>query len=177
MGRTELKILKADFSDKYLTNKLAYPDELFNCIDDYQKLVENFKKKDFFSKLKNNCPSDEKIKGTKEIFTDFFIKKGEKLTRLYLKNDVFLFSCAFEKFMKESINEFDINPLFYVSLPGYTWQCGLKYTGVNLQTLQDKDLILTLEGNKLRGISSVMGDRCVKSDENKFIICMDATIL
>ena len=60
-------------------------------------------------------------------------------------------------------------------LPGYTWECGLKYTGTNLQTLQDKDLILTLENNIRGGISSVMVDRYVKSQENKKIIYMDST--
>ena len=76
-----------------------------------------------------------------------------------------------------SVNEFGINPLYCVSLPGYTWECGLKYTGINLKTLQDKDLILTLENNIRGGISSVMGDRYVKSDENKTILYMDATKL
>ena len=57
--------------------------------------------------------------------------------------------------MKVSINEFDINPFYCVSLPGYTRQCGLKDTGINLQTLQDKDLILTLVNNLRDGISSV----------------------
>ena len=73
----------------------------------------------------------------------------------------------FEKFEKVLVNEFGINPLYSVSLPGYTWECGLKYTGTNLQTLQDKDMILTLEDNILGGISSVMGDRYVELDEKK----------
>ena len=64
-----------------------------------------------------------------------------------------------------------------VSLPGYNWQCGLKYTGINLQTLQDKNLIFTLE-NKIRGgVSSVMGDGNVKSDESKKILYIDASNL
>ena len=61
-----------------------------------------------------------------------------------------------------------------VSLPGYTWERGLKYTGINLQTLQDKDLILTLESNIRGGISSGMGDRYVKSNENKKIFYIDS---
>ena len=66
-----------------------------------------------------------------------------------------------------SINEFDINPLYCVSLPGYTLQCGLKHTAINLQTLQDKDMILLLENNIRRSIGSVMGDRYVVSDDKK----------
>ena len=53
----------------------------------------------------------------------------------------------------------------------------IKYTGINLQTLQDKDMFLLLENN-IRGIiSSVMGDIYVISDEIKQILYVDATDL
>ena len=104
----------------------------------------------------------------------FDIKIGEELTEIYFKSDVLLLTCVFEKFIKVSVIEFDINPLFLVSLPGYTWQYGLKYTGINLQTLQDKDMILLLENNLRGGISSVMSVRYVKSDDNKKILYIDA---
>ena len=84
---------------------------------------------------------------------------------------------VFEKFIKVSVNKFDINPLYCVSLPVYTWQCGLKCTGINLQTLQDKDMILLLENNIGGGISSVMGDRYVQSDKNRKILYVDANNL
>ena len=50
----------------------------------------------------------------------------------------------------------------------------MKYTDIKLQTLQYKDLILLKESNIRGGISSVMGDRYVKSDENKKILYIDA---
>ena len=112
-----------------------------------------------------------------DIIERFNIKNGEELTEIYFKSDVLLLACVFEKFIKMSIYEFDINPLYCVSLPGYTWQCGLKYTGINLQTLQDKDMILLLENNIRGGISSVMGDRYIKSDEIKKILYIDANNL
>ena len=150
MGENDLKILKTGFPEKwnFLTKKLAYPYEFFNCIEDYQKPVDNLTKEDFFSKLKNKCPDDEEIERTNKIIKIFDNKKGEELTEIHLKSDVLLLACVFEKFIKVSVNQFDINPLYCVSLPSYTWQCGLKYTGINLQTLQDKDLALTLE-NKI----------------------------
>ena len=179
MGENDLKILKTGFPDKwkFLTKKLAYPYEYFNSIDDYQKHVNKLEKKDFFSKLKNKCPDDEEIERTMDIIRGFNIKNGEEITEIYLKSDVLLLACVFEKFIKVSINEFDINPLYCVSLPGYIWQCGLKYTGINLQTLQDKDMILLLENNIRGGISSVMGDRYIRSDENKKILYFDANNL
>ena len=177
MGENDLKNLKRGFPDKckFSTKKLAYPYEYFNCIDEYQKPVDNLEKEDFFSKLKNKYPNDEEIERTMDIIKRFNIKNGEELTEIYLKSDFLLLACVFEKFIKVSVNEFGINPVYCVSLPGYTWQCGLKYTGINLQTLQD--MILTLEKNIRGGISSVMGDRYVKSDENKKILYIDANNL
>ena len=99
---------------------MAYPYEFFNCIEDYQKPVNISKKEDFFSKLKNKCPDDEEIERTKEINKIFNIKNGEELTEIYLKSDVLLLACVFEKFIKVSVNEFGIIPLYCVSLPGYT---------------------------------------------------------
>ena len=72
------------------------------------------------------------------------------------------------------VGEFDINPLYCVSLPGFTWLCGLKYTGLNLPTIQDEDLNLSIENIIRGGISPVMGYRHAKSDENKNISYIDA---
>ena len=94
-----------------------------------------------------------------------------------MKSDVILLADVFEKFVKVSSEEYDINPLYCVSLPSYTYQCALKYTDIKLRTLQDKDLILLLAFNIRGGITSVVGDRCVKSDDKKKIIYMDATNL
>ena len=178
MGENDLKILKTGFTDKWklLNKKPAYPYEFFNCIEDYQKPIDNLKKEDFFSKLKNNCPDDEERPRTMDNIDKFNIKNGEELTENFLKSHILLLTCMFEKFIKVSCNDVEINPSYCVSLPGYTWQCGLKYTGINLQTLQDKDMILLLENNIRGGISSVMGDRYIQSDEKK-ILYINATNL
>ena len=105
------------------------------------------------------------------------MKNGEKLTESFCQSDVLLLACVFEKFIKVSVNEFGNILLYCVSLPGIKWQCGLKNTGINLQTLQDKDMIFLPENNIRGGLSSGMGDRYVKSDENKKIKYFGATKL
>ena len=109
MGEKDLKNLETEFPDKwkYLTKKLAYPYEYFNSIDDYRKPVENLKKEDFFSKLKNDHLDDEEIQGTRDINKNFNNKNGEEFTKSYLKSDVLLLACVFEKFIKVSVNEYD----------------------------------------------------------------------
>ena len=112
-----------------------------------------------------------------DIFKRFIIRTGGELTQLYLQSGVLLIACVFQKFIKVSVIKFDFDPLYCVSLPGYTWQCGLKYTGIKLQTLQDTDMIWFLENNFRGGLSSVLCDRYVKSDEKKKISYMDANDL
>ena len=169
MGENDLENLKSGFPDnwKFLAKKLAYPYEYFDSIDVYQKPVDNLKKEDFFSKLKNKCPDEGEIERTKKIFKKINNEKGEELSEIILKSDVLLLTCVFENFIKVSVNELGFYRLYCVSLPGYTLQSGLKYTGIKLQTLQDKNMILLLEKIIRDGISSVMGDRFVISDENK----------
>ena len=146
MGEHDLKILKTNFPDKwkYLTKKLAYAYEFFNSIEGYKKSVDNLENKNFFSKLKNKCPDDKEIDRTREIVKKFNIEDGKELTELYCESDVLLLACVFEKFIKVSQNEFGISPLYCVSLPGYAWEYGLKYTNIKLQTLQDKDMIFLI---------------------------------
>ena len=91
--------------------------------------------------MKNGYPENSEIQRTKIIIETFNIKTRRELTELYLKTDVILLADVFEKLMKV-LNEFNINFLYCVSVPEYTWDYGLKYTGINLQTLQDKDMIL-----------------------------------
>ena len=65
----------------------------------------------------------------------FETENGEELNRLYSKKNVILVADVFEKFVRVSTKEYAVNPLYCVSLPGHTYQCVLKYTDVNLQTL------------------------------------------
>ena len=127
--------------------------------------------------MKNTCPSDKQIERTMDNIKRFNYKNGKEPTQLYIKSDVLLFIRVYEKFIKVSVNEVGIIALYCVSLPGYTWQCGLKYTGINLQTLQDKDIVLLMENNIRGGISSVLGDRHVKSSDTKKILYQGCTNL
>ena len=53
---------------------MGFPYEYFKSIEVYQKPVDNFKKKDFFSKLKSPNGCDEEIERKNESFYLFNIK-------------------------------------------------------------------------------------------------------
>ena len=52
---------------------------------------------------------------------------------------VFYLLVAVKKSKKVSIDEFDINSWYCVTLLDFTWFCALKYTSRNLQTHRDKE--------------------------------------
>ena len=162
-------------SDDLFKKKLAYPYEYLN-LDNFQEPL-NLTKEDYWSTLTQSYPSDDDIKRTQELIDKNKIKNGRELTMLYLKMDVLQLADVFENFVESSTRENKINPLYSYSLPGYTWKAGLKLTNIELDYIKSKELLLLLENNIRGGISSVMGDRHVQSDENKQILYIDANNL
>ena len=162
-------------SDDFFKKKLAYPYEYLK-IDNFQEPL-NLTKEDYWSTLTQSYPSDDDIKRTQELIEKYKIKNGRELTMLYLKMDVLQLTDVFENFVESSTREYKINPLYSYSLPGYTWKAGLKLTNIKLDFIKCKELLLLSENNIRGGISSVMGDRHVQSDENKQILYIDANNL
>ena len=169
------------FIDKLFRKKLAYPYEYFN-LDNFDTQSPfgkplNLTKEDYWSTLTQSYTSVDDIKRTQELIDKNKIKNGRELTMLYLKMDVLQLADVFENFVESSTREYKINHLYSYSLPGYTWKAGLKLTNIKLDFIKDKDLLLLLENNKRGGISNVMGDRFVESNENKQILYIDANNL
>ena len=73
------------------------------------------------------------------------------------------------EYVKLSMQEFKLNPLHYVSLPVYSFDCWLMSSGVTLDTLQDKQMLDNFVGAKRGGICGIMGDRYVNSNNIWYI--------
>ena len=87
------------------------------------------------------------------------------------------------EYVQLSMKEFKLNPLQYVSLPGYSFDCWLMSSGVTLNTLQDKQMLDDFVEATRGGICGIMGDRIVNNGEilmksyNKNIWYIDANNL
>ena len=70
---------------------------------------------------------------------------------------------CFNLFVKLNMNTYKHNPLHYISLPSYNFDCFLKLSKVELDTIKYaqilKDFISAMRG----GIGGVMGNRYIKS--------------
>ena len=161
--------------DDLFKKKLAYPYEKFSP-NDFQE-PSNLTKEDYWSTLTQSYPCDDDIKRTQQLIDKYNITTPQQLTMIYLKMDVLQLTDVFENFLQTSTDEYGINPLYSFSAPGFTWKAGLKFTNIKLNLIKDEHLLLLLENNIRGGISSVMGDRFVESNENEQILYIDANNL
>ena len=69
------------------------------------------------------------------------------------------------EYVQLSMKNFKLNPLHYVSLPGYSFDCWLMSSVVTLDTLQDKQMLDDFVEAKRGGICRIMGDRIVNNVE------------
>ena len=62
------------------------------------------------------------------------------------------------------MREFGLNPLHYLNLPGYSFDCWLMSSGVTLDTLQDKQKLDDFVEAKRGGVCGIMGGRFVNRE-------------
>ena len=80
------------------------------------------------------------------------------------------------EYVKLSMKEFKLNPLHYVSLPGYSFDCWLMLSDVILDTLQDKQMLEDFVGAKRGCVCGIIGDRYINiSNTNTDAIINDNT--
>ena len=161
--------------DDLFKKKLAYPYEKFNF--NYFQEPLNLAKEEYWSTLTQSYPCDDDIKRTQQLIDKYNNTTLQQPTMINVKMDVLQLTDVFENSVQTSTEEYGINPLFSFSTPGYTWKAGLKLTDIKLDFTEVKHLLLLLENNIRGGISSVMWDRFVESNENKQILYIDANNL
>ena len=134
----------------------------------------NLKVEDFKSSLHNKLPTQEEVDNFNNENSH---KTGKDLTIGYLQNDDEILDYCRNEYVKLSMKDFKLNPLHYLSLPGYSFDCWLMPSGVTLDTLQDTQMLDDFVGAKRGGICGIMGDRYIDNSDGKTIWYIDANNL
>jgi len=169
---TDFSLLKEEFTNltdeqlKLLQRKGVFP---YDFIDSVQKLEYHSLPdiSDFNNKLNKSKISKEDYAHAQKVWEVFNCNNLGDYGDLYLKTDILLLAIIFESFRFTSIKTYSLDPAHYFTLPGYTWDCMLKYTGVQLDLLTDIDQILFIERG-IRGGLSQCSKRYVKAN-NKYL--------
>ena len=106
---------------------------------------------------------------------------------LYLKSDILLLADVFENVRKTCLKYYKLDPSYYFSSPGLSWDAILKMTDIKLELITDVDQYLFIERASKGGVSYI-ANRYAKAnnkymkkyDENlpsKYIMYLDANNL
>ncbi|XP_072388457.1 uncharacterized protein [Diabrotica undecimpunctata] len=175
---SEKKILKREFSQldndtfNLLTCKGVF---CYDYIDSLEKLDETSLPtiNHFYNKLNNEYISEEKYAHAQNVWQKFNCKNLGEYSDLYLKTDILLLADVFEQFRQKCRDTYKLDPAWYYTMPGYTWDCMLRYTQCKLELLKDVDMILFME-KAIRGGISVCSNRYSEAN-NKYISSYDPT--
>ena len=102
-----------------------------------------------------------------KIWDKFGMKNTGDYHDHYLKKDILLLACAFEKFIGTCMKYYGLDPCHYFSFPGLSWDTMLKMTGIKLEKVSDIDQYLFIEKGTRGGISYI-AKRYAKAN-NKYL--------
>ena len=130
-------------------------------------------KNSYFIELNDENISDNDLAPAKNVCNTFKINNLGKYHDLYVLSDASLLADVFENFRDKCLTISELDPAYYLSSPGLSWQSGLKKTGVKLELLSDTDMLLLVE-NGIRGAICTAVHKYAKAN-NKYMKNYDST--
>jgi len=170
-----------------LRKKGVYP---YEYMDSIERLSETKlpPKEAFYSKLNDTNISDQGYNHAQKVWDVFNCKTMRDYHDLYNQSDVLLLADVFENFRNVCIKNYKLDPAWYFTSPGLSWEALLKTTKVELELLTDYDMLLMLQQGIRGGVSTIthrygksnnkyMGDAFDSSKPSSFITYLDANNL
>ena len=169
-----------------LIRKGVYP---YYYIDNFDKFNETELPpvKEFCSQLYDSGIDVKDYKHAQKFLSHFNIKNMGEYHDLYLKTDVIWLANIFENFRDVCLKHYKLDPAWYYTSPGLSWDALQKKTEIMLDLLSDINMILFVEGG-IRGGVSMISNRYGKAnnkymenynpdEESKYITYLDANNL
>ncbi|XP_078032837.1 uncharacterized protein LOC144467773 [Augochlora pura] len=158
LDKRDLHIVRSHYShlsdDDFdlVTRKAIFP---YDYVTSYDKLSDTclLPREEFYNKLHDSEISDADYHHARRVCSRFGIQTLGQYSDLYLKLDILLLADVFEKFRKDSLENYKLDPAHYVTLPSFTWDAMLKMTKVELELLTDVDMLLFVERGIRGGLS------------------------
>ncbi|XP_071652904.1 uncharacterized protein [Temnothorax longispinosus] len=158
LNKDKLRITRSEYADlntedlDLLTCKGVFPYEYVNSADKLRE-TELPPREVFYSSLTDETVSESDYEHATRVWQRFRVRDLGEYSDLYLKTDVLLLADIFENFRVACLASYGLNPTHYYTLPGYTWDVMLRYTGVRFELLTDIDMVLFVERGIRGGLS------------------------
>ena len=176
------------FKSNILKQKGVFPYDFYDSNDklNYNGLPL---KEDFYNKLYDEKIKDVDYDRAYNVYKYLNCNSFGDYVNVYLKTDVLLLADVFEAFRNMCLIYYGLDPCYYVTAPGLSWDAMLKMTKVEIECFKEgQEDMLDMVKRGMRGGISVITHRYAKAnnkymneynkdDESSYIIYLDANNL
>ncbi|XP_023231468.1 uncharacterized protein LOC111631454, partial [Centruroides sculpturatus] len=141
----------------------------------------------FYNELSGEHITDEDYSHAQLVWKKFHCETFKDYLKLYQYIDTLLLADIFQKFRKLSLTYYNLDPVYFITTPDLTWNCGLKMTKIQLELFNDLDMYLFIEGgiggNKFGGKrfakanNPLIPETYDKNQPHNYILSIDANNL
>ena len=140
--------------EELVKRKGVYP---YDHMDSFQKFEETElpTQEQFYSILNNEHILTDDYQHAQNVWKTFNMKNMGDYHDVYLKADVLLLADVFENFRKTCLEYYKLDPCYYFSAPGLSWDAMLKMTNIGLNLISDVDMYQFVEKGMRGGVSYI----------------------
>ena len=164
----DLKIVtKTEFQNnlKYVNKKLEnFPYMYLNPENLNEKELPEMKHFDNTLTMKNITKKE--YEEVQKFYKNMKFKNLKEYLECYLKSDITLLADIFNNFRQMIFNEFELDPVKYISSPSLSKDCALKYSGAKIEHIKDVTIFQFVRNSIMGGVSNSINP-FVKLDDIK----------
>ena len=106
----------------------------------------------FFNKLGGVECSKADYAHAQQVYADFQFESLKDYIQLYLLSDICLLADVFQMFRNNSLNEYQLDPAYFVSAPQLAWNALLKHSNQSIPLITDPEMYRLIQPNIRGGI-------------------------
>ncbi|KAJ4432649.1 hypothetical protein ANN_21272 [Periplaneta americana] len=116
------------------------------------------------AQLADNLPKDKGYNHAKSVWETFNIQTLGEYSDLYLKSDTLILTDVFENFREMCLKAYDLDCMYYYTVPGLAYSAMLKLTRVKLQLIKYMTMLLLFEQGIRGGICQCVTCHAIVND-------------
>ena len=157
-GTDHFHLVKEYFPDPKHHNLLLQKGVYFYEYADDFEIFEQTKlppKEQFYSSLTLETVTDEQYKHAQNVFDTFNMSSLLDYHNTYLKSDILQLADCYEHFRNQTMANLKLDPCFYVSTPGLSFDAALLMTRVELELITNPEHYLLWEAAVRGGVACI----------------------
>ena len=159
------EVLQRDYpnlSNETIKRKGVFPYSYFNSLSQLQESSLP-PREAFRNDLNGEECSEEDYRFAQRAWQEFDCQTFGDYLMVYLKLDVLLLACVFERFRQKTLEQDGLDPVHFVSLPGLSFQSAFKMTGERIDLLNDLEMYTFFERG-IRGGMTFVNKHLVRNE-------------